>query len=85
MTQLGWHRSAPVVRICLLFVLPAWTAIAAGDIGTGTNFGLRDSAYYGGGIVQFSNFSMTNAVPEPASLGLLVLGAAGLMHRRRSL
>lgn len=57
--------------------------IAAADISSGTMFGLRDAGYWGGGDVQYGNFSINASVPEPASMGLLGLGGLSLLARRR--
>jgi hypothetical protein len=50
---------------------------------TGTYFGYADDGFWGdGGTINYDNFTLST-VPEPASIGLLALGAVGLLARRR--
>ncbi len=55
---------------------------------SGAKFGFHDLLPgTGGGVsgtVQYSNFSLANAIPEPASMGLLALGGLVLMRRRKA-
>lgn len=52
---------------------------------TGNIFGYREYGAWGSsGTVEYDNFSISGAaVPEPVSLGIIALGAMGLMSRRR--
>lgn len=61
-------------------------SVATGDIfpNLGNAYGIRDEVQGGSIVLDYSNFSVADAVPEPASLGLLVITAAGLLVRRRA-
>jgi hypothetical protein len=63
-------------------LIPAGTAIGFEDLRVGSDFDYNDENFV------FTNLATattdTSDVPEPASLGLMLIGAAGLVLRRRA-
>ena len=77
-----------VPGIGFLFAELTWELtgnLAAGDVAS-IELGIGTNLIVDGGVElnpTFGNFTITNAVPEPTAAGLLALGFAGLVARRR--